>query len=923
MTSPALAAALEYALAGLPVIPLRPNQKIPDAARWPEKATISHDEIIATWRGDDPRGIGIVGGHHVGTGYLLILDVDEHDPNASGSAALAELELELGALPATATVNTPTGGRHYYFTTDQAQTNANTLPAGIDTRGSGGFVVAPPSIHPNGGRYEWQGGRPGHIAHLPDAWQTRLTASPTPTNTPEHAAGSPSSKARTTHTTGAKAGSIWNEKAGGEAPGEDYEARTTWQQILEPDGWQVTPGSASGETQWTRPGKTVREGASATTGYGTHNLLKMFSSSVPGLAANETYSKFGYYTATRHAGDYHAAADALKALGYGTPTTTSPDRPHGPSRPAETSHAPAAPEDEWETLEHFTLDHDRPNFPLDALPPRIAAQCAQAAEEMQLTPDLAAQLALTALSAVTAGRVMLRVNGKHVEATNLYNVTALPPSAGKSPTFRMMLECLDTIENELEDAAGKDRDDRDLERRHLEKLRDDAVKKGEVNEAKLHADDLRELPPIAAPRLMADDATPEKLVPMLAEQGGRLALVSTEGGLFGMMTGRYSDKANLDVYLGAWSGDTIRVDRIERGSIVVKKPRLTVGLTVQPSVLAEIGKNRDLVGRGLTARFMYSMPADTVGNRDRKRRSTYSEQTEAHYTDGIIALHRRLVDIDPTDPMMLELSDDALDLWLDWTAERETHVQPHGRLRYMAEWISKCDASVARTAALLHLVSGEAGGTVEAHTMHKALQIGAYWQSHAEATFDTMGATTDGNLARYLGDWLQTRTDPSETIKYTDLYRHAKKKVDTAHDLVPAVDMLVDAGYLRATFDGPIASYLGRGKGASPVFEIHPDLLGAEYPSIPLLPLLTANSDDTLENVTDSNQVGYKGYVGPKAQLGNSLTLTENKGEGPHEPDPLYPSSIHDAEHDAIPAHDHPPHTAGPTTDPDPLGLFG
>ena len=67
------------------------------------------------------------------------------------------------------------------------------------------------------------------------------------------------------------------------------------------------------------------------------------------------------------------------------------------------------------------------------------------------------------------------------------------------------------------------------------------------------------------PRLLASgDVTPEKLVGLLAEQGGRIALMSPEGEAFGLMAGLYGNAPNFEVFLKAHSGDTIRVDRVGR-----------------------------------------------------------------------------------------------------------------------------------------------------------------------------------------------------------------------------------------------------------------------------------------------------------------------------------------------------------------------
>jgi hypothetical protein len=101
----------------------------------------------------------------------------------------------------------------------------------------------------------------------------------------------------------------------GNRPGDDYNRRMTWPQLLEPAGWTrvFDRGDA---TYWRRPGKT--QGVSASTNYGGADLFFPFTSSSV-FAPDVSYSKFGVYCVLEHTGDFGKAAHALAALGYGNP----------------------------------------------------------------------------------------------------------------------------------------------------------------------------------------------------------------------------------------------------------------------------------------------------------------------------------------------------------------------------------------------------------------------------------------------------------------------------------------------------------------------------------------------------------------------------------------------------------------------------
>jgi putative DNA primase/helicase len=106
---------------------------------------------------------------------FTILDID---PKAGGDDALRLIETEHGPLPVTWRVLTGGGGCHVYFQhVPGLRNSASLLGAGLDIRGEGGYVVAPPSTHASGRTYEWElGYSPDDLPLAPmPAWmQTAL-----------------------------------------------------------------------------------------------------------------------------------------------------------------------------------------------------------------------------------------------------------------------------------------------------------------------------------------------------------------------------------------------------------------------------------------------------------------------------------------------------------------------------------------------------------------------------------------------------------------------------------------------------------------------------------------------------------------------------------------------------------------------------
>lgn len=160
-----LKAARWYATHGLPVFPLHsaPNGicscgdpqcahpgKHPRTAHGFKDAT-TDQSLIEDWCAKWPdANLGIPTGAASG---LLVVDID---PRNGGNDSLDSLSLKYGRFPDTAEQITGGGGRHFAFR-DPGIAVPKTLAPGIDLKGTGGYIVVAPSIHPSGNRYQWDG----------------------------------------------------------------------------------------------------------------------------------------------------------------------------------------------------------------------------------------------------------------------------------------------------------------------------------------------------------------------------------------------------------------------------------------------------------------------------------------------------------------------------------------------------------------------------------------------------------------------------------------------------------------------------------------------------------------------------------------------------------------------------------------------
>ena len=163
-------AAVEYATKyGWRVFPCIAGEKIPATAHGFKDATTDAD-AIAAWPADCNVGIATGDG-------LFVLDVDRKEGRPDGMVALKALQEQHEPLPVTASVITPSGGRHYYFrVTKPYRNSASKIGPSLDVRCDGGYVVAPDSVV-DGRLYRWAPGctpDEAGVADLP-AWLSGLS----------------------------------------------------------------------------------------------------------------------------------------------------------------------------------------------------------------------------------------------------------------------------------------------------------------------------------------------------------------------------------------------------------------------------------------------------------------------------------------------------------------------------------------------------------------------------------------------------------------------------------------------------------------------------------------------------------------------------------------------------------------------------
>ncbi|GDX78552.1 hypothetical protein LBMAG42_03630 [Deltaproteobacteria bacterium] len=476
--------------------------------------------------------------------------------------------------------------------------------------------------------------------------------------------------------------------------------------------------------------------------------------------------------------------------------------------PVETRLPPSGA---WEPPMRFVETECATRFPVDTLPGWVAEFVTGVAVETQTPPDMAGTFALAVLATLLGGRVRVRSRGAHEEGVNLFVVVALPPGCRKSAVVRMMIAPLEQLERRLQDEAAprllEQRERLALAEANLAEARRAAKQDGNLDAVTALAKEVTDLKLPAPPRLLVDDATPERLAGLMSENGDRIAVVSAEGGIFDAFQGRYAKgPPNLDVYLKGHAGDRLTVDRVSREPNHIDRPALTVAVAVQPSILRLLATDSAMQGRGLLARFLYSVPPNPLGTRQVDPPELPQRAVE-QWSRNVDKLARAVA---ADQSITVSLSPAALEVYRAFERELEPRLGPRGDLSQVAAWSAKLAGTSLRLAGLLHFADAAAGGDhvgdIGAGCMQRAVQLARYYLAHGLVAFGMMGADPVVGGAQRLLTWIEAHNLSEFCTR--DAYHGTRTVGGSASDTKQALRLLEQHEYIRLVV--PPAKSTGR-----------------------------------------------------------------------------------------------------------------
>jgi len=448
---------------------------------------------------------------------------------------------------------------------------------------------------------------------------------------------------------------------------------------------------------------------------------------------------------------------------------------------------------------------ERFGFPADALPEWLGHYVAAVSESSQTPTDLAGMAALSALSTALARKVRVQVTPDWSEPVTLWTMTVAAPGERKSQVQSLIFEPVHAYELALREASEPEirraKAEKQVAEKRATKLENDAAKSGTPEEtaaaveARAYAESLQ-VP--ERPKLVTSDATPEAVEMLLAAQGGRIAVISPEGGILETIGGRYSKGvANLDSILKGHTGEPITVDRVGRQAYI-ERPSVTFGLSVQPDVLSSAGERGEFRGRGFLARFLYAVPPSRVGFRSVEA-APIPPALRAAYTARMGALLGLAV---PEDGVALTLAPEALQEVRSFMEQIEVRLRLENDLGGLRDWSGKLTGALVRIAGLIHLAAAAdpvaaLEAPISGDTMRRAISMADYLIAHAQAALGM--AREDSGAAALAERFLaHVRNHAIEFLSVRDAYRALKVR---KREFEKALDLLEERGWVRVSGD--------------------------------------------------------------------------------------------------------------------------
>ncbi|AQX53053.1 YfjI family protein [Priestia flexa] len=463
-------------------------------------------------------------------------------------------------------------------------------------------------------------------------------------------------------------------------------------------------------------------------------------------------------------------------------------------------------EEEWSMPVTFDEYNTLP-FPVEVFPNTIQDMVKAVSIHNQTPIDLSAMVCIGVLSTALSKKFVMAPKQDWLEPLNTYTAVFMSSGNRKSSVFKEITKPLYDhayeLSKEMEPKVLKRALKRNALEKRIDKLQNDYAKSNDpslLQEIEEVSDELLKHPELTKPRLTLDNATSEEVVIALKENNEKISIMSSEGDLFIKFVNR-TEKGKHDVYLKGYSGDHLQVDRVLRAGENLTEPLLTICIAAQPTVVENIPSY--IHERGIPARFLFSIPKDTLGYRDPFPPSIPTEVSRRYHE-----LIRKMLIFSPNETVILRLNENSLEKLKPLIIDIEKELRENGLFEgYLKFWGSKLVGQIMRIAGLLHVAHlaetsdmQKITAEVSVEIIEKAFLLKNYFISHAQKVFGVMKQNETLNDANYLLEKILNEKEP--LIEKQTIHQKSKKRIQGKERYVRAYDLLEYHSYIKQVKGG-------------------------------------------------------------------------------------------------------------------------
>jgi hypothetical protein len=449
---------------------------------------------------------------------------------------------------------------------------------------------------------------------------------------------------------------------------------------------------------------------------------------------------------------------------------------------------------------------DPEEYPLAALPRRLADCIRGLVDIVQIPVSIAAQAVLGACAIVAQTRIEIEMPTGEVIPSSLFLFTVAASGDRKSSCDKRALGPVYRREKELREGFEPKQQQFTIEKAAYDAAVS-AAKRGKKSkfqiQEEMEACGNPPTPP-ALPMLLVEEPTTEGIVKLLDEAYPSIGLFSDEGAAF---LGGYSMQDEQQAKTGAvlsqlWDGKPIKRVRGTDVTKILDGRRMSLHLMVQPGVAMKLFGNKALRDQGMMSRMLITYPKSIKGQRLWREPTQQSRDDLAAYQSRLSSLLQGAFSRMNPETRELEFSrvtlqPDARVIWIQFSDHLEKQQGPDGQLAEISDLASKMAQHALRLAAVISYFEGGehvVRDGISPAAMNAGIALGQFYLSEALRLFNAGSVDEDSDNAHTLVEFI--RKEKLIAVGKRWLARNAPKNVRPAMILARAINLLVEQGHL-------------------------------------------------------------------------------------------------------------------------------